>query len=119
MGRESRPTPAALLPDHRSGTNGARAPAIRLGAFRRGGQPDRGGMKMRNWRAEVRSRLVTLDLPATRIAGIADEVGQHLEDRYGHLVATGVSEDAADRLLLQELSESDVLTREVTELSRG
>jgi putative ABC transport system permease protein len=73
---------------------------------------------MRNWKAEVRSRLVTLDLPAPRIASIAEEVGQHLEDRHLHLLTTGVTDDEADRLLLQELSESDVLKREVTRLSR-
>jgi len=73
---------------------------------------------MRNWKAEVRSRLATLDLAATRVASIAEEVGQHLEDRYTHLVTTGLSEDHADRVVLQELDETDVLSREVTRLSR-
>ncbi|HEU4937791.1 MAG TPA: ABC transporter permease, partial [Vicinamibacterales bacterium] len=73
---------------------------------------------MRNWKAEAQSRLATLDLPQTRVASIAEEVGQHLEDRYRHLVTTGLSEDDADRVVLQELNESDVLSREVTQLSR-
>ncbi len=72
---------------------------------------------MRNWRAEVRRRLATLDIPPTRIASIVEEVGQHLEDRYTHLVTRGVTEDQADRLLLQELTEGDALRREVTQLS--
>jgi putative ABC transport system permease protein len=74
---------------------------------------------MRNWKAEVRSRLATLDLPPTRLASIAEEVGQHLEDRYTHLVTTGLTEDDADRVVLQELNETDVLSREVTQLSRS
>ena len=72
---------------------------------------------MRNWRAEIRSRLATLDIPPTRVASIVEEVGQHLEDRYTHLVTHGVTEDQADRLLLQELTEGDALRREVTQLS--
>ena len=44
---------------------------------------------MRNWKAEVRSRLATLDLPATRVASIAEEVGQHLEVWFESL-ASGV-----------------------------
>ena len=74
---------------------------------------------MRNWKAEVRSRLATLKLPHTRVASIAEEVGQHLEDRYTHLVASGFTEDHADRVVLQELNETDVLSREVTQLSRA
>src|SRR5262245_8627432 len=72
---------------------------------------------MRNWKAEVRNRLTTLTLPQTRVASIAEEVGQHLEDRYTHLVTTGLTEDHADRVVLQELNETDVLSREVTQLS--
>ena len=74
---------------------------------------------MRNWKAEVRTRLAALDLPQTRIASIAEEVGQHLEDRYTHLVTTGLPEDHADRVVVQELDETDVLSREVTQLSRS
>ena len=72
---------------------------------------------MRNWKTEVRTRLINLDIPATRLASVVEEVGQHLEDRYRHLVTTGLSEDDADRVVVQELNESDVLSREVTQLS--
>ncbi|HJR61894.1 MAG TPA: ABC transporter permease [Vicinamibacterales bacterium] len=71
---------------------------------------------MRNWKSEVRSRLAKLDVSPTRHAAIAEEVGQHLEDRYAVLVARGVSPEAADRAVLQELSDSDVLAREVQAL---
>jgi putative ABC transport system permease protein len=73
---------------------------------------------MRNWRAEVRSRLATLDIAPTRLASIADEVGQHLEERCTRLMAGGLSTEEADRAVLQDLSDSDVLTREVKQLSR-
>ena len=73
---------------------------------------------MRNWRAEVRRRLATLDIAPTRLASIADEVGQHLEERCTRLMAGGLSAEDADRAVLQDLSDSDVLTREVKQLSQ-
>ena len=72
---------------------------------------------MRNWKAEARSRLATLDIAPTRLASIADEVGQHLEQRYTHLRTTGLSEDQAERTVLNELDGSDVLEREVALLA--
>ncbi len=72
---------------------------------------------MRNWKTEVLRRLATLNLPPARVASIAEEVGQHLEDRYTHLVTRGLAEDHADRIVLQELNESDVLSHEVTQLA--
>ena len=68
---------------------------------------------MHDWKAEVRSRLATLDIAPTRHANIVEEVGQHLEDRHGTLLARGMSPEDAERAVMQELSESDVLTREV------
>ena len=68
---------------------------------------------MRNWTSEVRDRLARLEIPPTRHAAIAEEVGQHLEDRYTTLVARGMRPESADRAVLQELSDSDVLAREV------
>jgi putative ABC transport system permease protein len=71
---------------------------------------------MRNWKSEVRDRLARLEIPPTRHAAIAEEVGQHLEDRCTTLVARGMSADNADRAVLQELDDSDVLAREVQRL---
>ena len=73
---------------------------------------------MRNWKTEVRIRLDNLKIPPTRLASIVEEVGQHLEDRYAHLMRNGLTEEHADRIVLQELNETDVLSREVTQLSR-
>jgi predicted permease len=54
-----------------------------------------------------------LKLEATREADIVDELSQHLEDRYAELLATGASQDEASRVALAELSESELLAREL------
>jgi putative ABC transport system permease protein len=71
---------------------------------------------MRNWKSEVRNRLTAIDIPAARHAAIAEEVGQHLDDRYTTLVARGMRPEQAERAVLQELDDSDVLAREVQRL---
>jgi putative ABC transport system permease protein len=73
---------------------------------------------MRNWKSEVRNRLASLEIPPTRHDAIAEEVGAHLEDRYDTLVARGMNADSAERAVLQELSDSDVLAREVERVAR-
>ena len=50
---------------------------------------------MRDWSGEVLRRLASLNLPPAREAEIAEEVAQHLEDRYQELVAGGATEDEA------------------------
>ena len=72
---------------------------------------------MRNWRAEVRQRLDDIDIRPDRLASIAEEVGLHLEQRYDRLIAQGVPADDAERLVLQELSDTDVLAGEVRQLT--
>jgi putative ABC transport system permease protein len=72
---------------------------------------------MRDWKAELRQRLATLDIPATRLVSIVEEVGQDLEDRYARLMTMGTSAEEADRIVLQELSDSDVLQREFKPLA--
>lgn len=67
---------------------------------------------MRDWKAEVQRRLATLDIPATRLASVVEEVGQDLEDRCARLMTMGTPPEEADRIVLQELSDSDVLERE-------
>ncbi|MDP9324223.1 MAG: ABC transporter permease, partial [Acidobacteriota bacterium] len=73
---------------------------------------------MHNWKAEVRGRLVNLHISPTRHANIVEEVGQHLEDRHGTLVARGMSHEEADRAVMQELSESDLLSRELQRIAQ-
>jgi len=72
---------------------------------------------MRNWRAEVRHRLDRIDIAPPRLASIAEELGLHLEQRYDRLIAEGVPPDEAERAVLQELSDSDVLAGEVRQIA--
>ena len=59
---------------------------------------------MPDWRAEVRARLAPLGLSAYREEEIAEEMAQHLEDRYADLRARGRDEDDALRELRDELA---------------
>jgi predicted permease len=70
------------------------------------------------WKEEIRQRLANLKLAPTREAEIVDELAQHLDDRYTELRAGGAAEDGAYRSALAELSESDLLTRELQRVER-
>ena len=64
---------------------------------------------MSDWKPEILRRLAPLKLAPTREGEIADELAQHLEDRYQELLASGQSEDAAFRTALDELKGEDLL----------
>ena len=66
---------------------------------------------MPEWKPEILRRLAPLNFAPAREAEIADELSQHLEDRYHELLAGGQSEDAAFRTALDELGGEDVLAR--------
>src|SRR5215469_12670916 len=66
---------------------------------------------MPDWKPEILRRLGLLNLAPTREAEIADELSQHLEDRYQELLASGQSEDAAFRAALEELEGEGLLAR--------
>lgn len=66
---------------------------------------------MPEWKPEILRRLGPLKLAPTREAEIAEEVAQHLEERYRELVATGQSEDTAFRAAIDELRGGDFLAR--------
>jgi predicted permease len=70
------------------------------------------------WKKEIRSRLASLRLAPTREAEIVEELAQHLEDRYEELLLGGVSEEEAHRTTLVELSESELLARELRRVER-
>jgi len=72
---------------------------------------------MRDWKSEVRLRLRHLEIDAARHAQILEEVSGHLADRHRSLLARGMSAEAADQAVLQELSDSDALTREITRIT--
>ena len=68
---------------------------------------------MTEWKEEVKRRLRKLTIAAAREAEIVEELAQHLEDRYRELISRGAGEDEARRLAQAELSESDLLAREL------
>lgn len=68
---------------------------------------------MLDWKAEIRQRLATLQLEPTREAAIVEELAQYLEDCYAEWLASGAPEAEAARQTRAELSESDLLAREL------
>ena len=64
---------------------------------------------MPEWKPEILRRLAPLRLAPTREAEIADELAQHLEDRYQELLASGRTDDDARRLTMEELSDEYLL----------
>jgi hypothetical protein len=57
----------------------------------------------RDWRAEIAERLASLRLAPEQEADLADELAQHLEDRFRELRIRGASEADARRVVLEEL----------------
>ena len=62
-----------------------------------------------SWTADLRQRLASLRLSPAREAEIIEELSQHLDNRYEELIGTGVSEDEARRLAIEELREPETL----------
>ncbi len=73
---------------------------------------------MMEWKPEIRQRLANLKLAPTREAAIVEELAQYLDDCYEELLAGGATEDEAYRAALAELSESEVLARELRRVER-
>src|SRR5580704_351222 len=66
---------------------------------------------MPEWKTEILRRLAPLRLSKEREAEIAEEIEQHLDDRYQELLAAGHSADSAFRAALDELKGEDLLAR--------
>ena len=62
---------------------------------------------MPDWKAEITSRLPD---PSAVRDDVLEEMAQHIEDRYGALVRGGLLEDQAYAEVLEELTDSEVLT---------
>jgi predicted permease len=73
---------------------------------------------MPEWKPEILRRLAPLKLSSAREAEIADELAQHLEDRYHELLATGQSEAAAFRISIDDLKGEDLLARGLRPIER-
>ena len=68
---------------------------------------------MPDFRGEIRRRLTELHLSPAREAEIVEELSQHLEEEYESALSRGASEEEARRIVLQELTASDLLSREL------
>jgi len=73
---------------------------------------------MPDWKQVVRERLAGLQLDGAREVEIVDELAQHLEDRYNALRSAGVPGPGAHRQALEELTDSELLARELAKLRR-
>ena len=71
------------------------------------------------WTREVRARLSSLRLSPTRETEIVDELSQHLEDRYGELIAGGASPEEASRLALASFRSGNVLAQHLAALRQA
>src|SRR5262249_52704556 len=68
---------------------------------------------MPEWKDEIEKRLASLNLAPIREMEIVEELAQHLNDRYEELLISGAGEEAAYQAALAELSEGDLLAREL------
>ena len=73
---------------------------------------------MPDWKPEIRRRLANLKLEPTREAEIIEELSQHLDDRYQEMRAKCATDEGAARTALAELSENDMLQRELRRVER-
>src|SRR5262247_3501696 len=73
---------------------------------------------MPDWKPEIRQRLARLQLAPTRENAIVEELAQHLDEYYAELLACGMSEAEAQRQVLTELNENDLLARELRRVER-
>ncbi|HKH73009.1 MAG TPA: ABC transporter permease [Vicinamibacterales bacterium] len=74
---------------------------------------------MPDWAREVRERLSSLRLPPAREAEIVDELSQHLDDRYGELIAAGMSPEDAARAALRLFQSGNVLSKQMASLQQS
>jgi putative ABC transport system permease protein len=70
------------------------------------------------WKSEIVRRLASLNLAPAREAEIAEELAQHLEDRYQELLASGKTDDQAFRTTIEELKCNDLLARSLKSVEK-
>lgn len=73
---------------------------------------------MPEWKPDIRNRLASLRLDPARENGIVEELAGHLEDRYREMLAQGASGEEARLAALRELSDGELLVRELRRLER-
>jgi putative ABC transport system permease protein len=70
------------------------------------------------WKSDIRKRLASLRLDPARENEIVEEFAQHLEDRYREVLAGGASHDEAYLAARAELSDGQLLVRELNRIER-
>jgi len=70
------------------------------------------------WKSDIRKRLASLKLELARENEIVEELAGHLEDRYRELLAAGASHEEADLAARRELSDGQLLVRELNRIER-
>jgi putative ABC transport system permease protein len=73
---------------------------------------------MPDWKREIEKRLSRLGLEPTREAEIAEELAQHLDDRYEQSLRGGATAEEAYRAALLELTGGDLLAQELSRVER-
>jgi len=73
---------------------------------------------MPEWKPEIKQRLASLRLAPTREAAIVEELAQHLDDCYAEMIVGGATVAEAERRTRAELSESEILARELRRVER-
>ncbi|HEU0176950.1 MAG TPA: ABC transporter permease [Blastocatellia bacterium] len=74
---------------------------------------------MPDWKAEVRKRLLGLQLAPTREAAIVEELAQRHDESYAELLASGMSEADAYRHAHAELYDGGLLTHGLRRIERS
>ena len=77
-----------------------------------------GGPEHVDWRVEIASRLTSLRLSPETEADLADELAQHLEDRYRELRLRGASPIDARRTVVEELDGEGSLAAKFADVVR-
>src|SRR5262245_10599095 len=68
---------------------------------------------MPDWKDEIRRRISVLRLAPVREAEIVEELAQHAEDRCQELLAEGMPESEAVRVVFAELIDNDRFRRDL------
>jgi len=74
---------------------------------------------MPEWKEQIRKQLAGLNLAPAREAEIAEELGQHAEDRYAELQRGGAPDADARRMALEEIGGHELLARELRTVERA
>lgn len=73
---------------------------------------------MPEWKSDIRKRLASLKLDPARENEIVEELAGHLEDRYQEMLARGATHEEADLAARTELSDGQLLVRELNRIER-